>query len=179
MNDHFYYNIEDNNGIERFQSFCKLIENELERYRGNGLLRERIICYLGIFYMDVYDYYVKVRKKIPFRTSLRKEQLIYDFCSLVAENFKNHKNVGFYADKLNITTTYLSAIMNERCGISAKEFLSIYIVLEVKSLLRDSRLNIQEIAILTNFPSQSTLNRFFRQRTGMTLSQYRKHIFST
>lgn len=173
----FYYNIEDNNGIERFQSFCKLIENELERYRGNGLLRERIICYLGIFYMDVYDYYVKVRKKIPFRTSLRKEQLIYDFCSLVAENFKNHKNVGFYADKLNITTTYLSAIMNERCGISAKEFLSIYIVLEVKSLLRDSRLNIQEIAILTNFPSQSTLNRFFRQRTGMTLSQYRKYIF--
>ena len=172
-------NVSDNNGIERFQSFCKLIENELERYRGNGLLRERIICYLGIFYMDVYDYYVKVRKKIPFRTSLRKEQLIYDFCSLVAENFKNHKNVGFYADKLNITTTYLSAIMNERCGISAKEFLSIYIVLEVKSLLRDSRLNIQEIAILTNFPSQSTLNRFFRQRTGMTLSQYRKHIFST
>lgn len=79
----------------------------------------------------------------------------------MAENFKNHKNVGFYADKLNITTTYLSAIMNERCGISAKEFLSIYIVLEVKSLLRDSRLNIQEIAILTNFPSQSTLNRFF------------------
>ena len=64
--------------------------------------------------MDVYDYYVKVRKKIPFRTSLRKEQLIYDFCSLVAENFKNHKNVGFYADKLNITTTYLSAIMNEK-----------------------------------------------------------------
>ena len=55
--------------------------------------------------------------------------------------------------------------------------LSIYIVLEVKSLLRDSRLNIQEIAILTNFPSQSTLNRFFRQRTGMTLSQYRKYIF--
>ena len=142
-------------------------------------MRERIICYLGIFYMDVYDYYVKVRKKIPFRTSLRKEQLIYDFCSLVAENFKNHKNVGFYADNLNITTTYLSAIMNERCGFSAKEFLSIYIVLEVKSLLRDSRLNIQEIAILTNFPSQSTLNRFFRQRTGMTLSQYRKHIFST
>ena len=117
--------------------------------------------------MDVYDYYVKVRKKIPFRTSLRKEQLIYDFCSLVAENFKNHKNVGFYADKLNITTTYLSAIMNERCGISAKEFLSIYIVLEVKSLLRDSRLNIQEIAILTNFPSQSTLNRFFRDRKSV------------
>ena len=39
VKDHFYYNIEDNNGIERFQSFCKLIENELERYRGNGLLR--------------------------------------------------------------------------------------------------------------------------------------------
>lgn len=179
VKDHFYHNMEDNNGIDRFHLFCGLIGNELKRYRGNGLLRERIICYLGIFYMDVYDYYVKVRKRIPFRTSLRKEQLIYDFCNLVALNFKNHKNVGFYADKLSITTTYLSALMNERCGISAKEFLSMYIMLEIKSLLRDSRLNIQEIAILTNFSSQSTLNRFFRKRTGMTLSQYRKQIFPT
>ena len=39
-------------------------------------------------------------------------------------------------------------------------------MLEVKSLLRDSRLNIQEIAILTNFPSQSTLNRFFSSTDG-------------
>ena len=118
-----------------------------------------------------------VRKSL---SGLVWEKSNWSMISVVSwQNFKNHKNVGFYADKLNITTTYLSAIMNERCGISAKEFLSIYIVLEVKSLLRDSRLNIQEIAILTNFPSQSTLNRFFRQRTGMTLSQYRKHIFST
>ena len=65
-------------------------------------------------------------------------------------------------------------------GVAFQQGVFIYLYsVRGKSLLRDSRLNIQEIAILTNFPSQSTLNRFFRQRTGMTLSQYRKHIFST
>ncbi len=34
-------------------------------------------------------------------------------------------------------------------------------------------LNIQEIAIKTNFANQSSLGRFFRKHTGMSLSQYR------
>lgn len=50
VKDHFYYNIEDNNGIERFQSFCKLIENELERYRGNGLLRSGLYVTWGFLH---------------------------------------------------------------------------------------------------------------------------------
>ena len=33
--------------------------------------------------------------------------------------------------------------------------------------------NIQEIAIRTNFANQSSLGRFFRKHTGMSLSQYR------
>ena len=35
------------------------------------------------------------------------------------------------------------------------------------------KMNIQEIAIRTNFANQSSLGRFFRKHTGMSLSQYR------
>ena len=34
-------------------------------------------------------------------------------------------------------------------------------------------MNIQEIAVKTNFANQSSLGRFFRKHTGMSLSQYR------
>ena len=39
--------------------------------------------------------------------------------------------------------------------------------------LKNTSLNIQEIAIKTNFANQSSLGRFFRKHTGMSLSQYR------
>ena len=38
---------------------------------------------------------------------------------------------------------------------------------------KNTSLNIQEIAIKTNFANQSSLGRFFRKHTGMSLSQYR------
>ena len=47
------------------------------------------------------------------------------------------------------------------------------IILEIKALLKNTSLNIQEIAIRTNFANQSSLGRFFRKHTGMSLSQYR------
>jgi len=40
-------------------------------------------------------------------------------------------------------------------------------------LLKNSTMNIQQIAIKTNFANQSSLGRFFRKHTGMSLLEYR------
>ena len=177
MQDHFHYDLKLDDGIERFQIYLGLLKDRRKRSNTEELLREKIICLLSIIYMELYDYYLNVRKIQPFNTTLRKEQLVYDFCNLVSTHHSEHRDVKFYADRLNITTTYLTSIIKDKSGISAKQYLSTYIILEIKSLLRDSRLNIQQIAILANFPTQSALNRFFRQYTGMTLTMYRKNIY--
>lgn len=54
-----------------------------------------------------------------------------------------------------------------------KDWIVEYIVLEIKALLKNTNMNIQEIAVKTNFANQSSLGRFFRKHTGMSLSQYR------
>ena len=64
-------------------------------------------------------------------------------------------------------------VIKEVSGKSAKDWIVEYIVLEIKALLKNTNMNIQEIAVKTNFANKSSLGRFFRKHTGMSLSQYR------
>ena len=64
-------------------------------------------------------------------------------------------------------------VIKEVSGKSAKDWIVEYIVLEIKALLKNTNMNIQEIAVKTNFANQSSLGLFFRKHTGMSLSQYR------
>lgn len=84
--------------------------------------------------------------------------------------------MAFYADKLCITPQYLTRIIQEVNGLSARELLADHIVLEIKSLLRDANLEIKEIVRQTGFANQSSLSRFFRRYTGMSPTEYRRTI---
>ena len=66
-----------------------------------------------------------------------------------------------------------------QAGSNGKDWILEYIILEIKALLRDSSLNIQEIVVKTNFANQSSLGRFFRKHTGMSPSEYRKSMMET
>ena len=103
----------------------------------------------------------------------RKEELADQFFKLIMEHYKENREVAFYADKLFITSKYLSQIIKEVSGKTAKDWITEYIVLEIKALLKNSTMNIQQIAIKTNFANQSSLGRFFRKHTGMSLLEYR------
>lgn len=56
----------------------------------------------------------------------------------------------------------------------SKDWIVEYAILEIKAMLKNSTMNIQEISIKTNFANQSSLGRF-RKHTGMTLTEYRMH----
>ena len=39
------------------------------------------------------------------------------FMSLVAENFKTQRDIGFYADKICVTSKYLSTLLKQETGL--------------------------------------------------------------
>lgn len=61
-------------------------------------------------------------------------------------------------------------------GQGAREMIADYIVVEIKSLLRDANLEIKDIARQAGFATQSSLSRFFRQHTGMSPLEYRRTV---
>ena len=115
--------------------------------------RELIVHLLRYLYLELFNAYQKEATLTTDRKDIRKEELANKFFGLIMKHFKENKDVAFYADKLCITSKY--------------------VILEIKTLLKNTNMNIQEIAIRTNFANQSSLGRFFRKHTGMSLSQYR------
>lgn len=107
-------------------------------------------------------------------SSSRSKAILGNFVKLVSEHYTQHRNVGFYADKLCLTPKYLSKLIKIASGRSAPEWIDSYVILEAKNLLKYSEMTIKEIVYHLNFPNQSVFYKFFKARTGLTPSEYRK-----
>ncbi len=104
----------------------------------------------------------------------RGKQVFDNFIRLVSEHHMSERSVGFYASALCLTPKYLSKLVRKTSGRSAPEWIDAFVILEAKSMLRYSDMNVKEIVARLNFPDQSSFYKFFRARTGMTPRQYRK-----
>lgn len=104
----------------------------------------------------------------------RAEELYNEFMTLIYEHGMQHHDVAFYADKLCITTRYLAAVTSAVANESPKQTIASYLIQEIKILLTFSELTLQQISDRLNFPDQSHLGRFFKQRTGISPISYRK-----
>lgn len=170
MRTHYWYP-QSERDIPRIYNYLGMIKDKVtsqDIYR-----RELIIHLLRYLYLELFNAYQKESTLMTARRDTRKEELANKFFGLIMKHFKENKDVAFYADKLCITSKYLTMVIKETSGKSAKDWIVEYIILEIKALLKNTNLNIQEIAIKTNFANQSSLGRFFRKHTGMSLSQYR------
>ena len=96
------------------------------------------------------------------------------FEMLVDKMFLDTKSVGDYADKLNITPNYLTTTVKKLTGKSAKDVINDRLLVESKSLLKYSGLDIAEIAYRLNFQEPTHFTRFFRNLSGTTPNQFRK-----
>lgn len=106
-------------------------------------------------------------------TTSRQTELFHRFVSLVHEHCAHEREVTFYADRLCISTRYLSTIVRTIARTTAKEFIDRSVILEIKMLLKSSDLSVQEIAYRLHFPDQSYLGRFFKKHTGESPTEYR------
>lgn len=159
--------------IRRFLSFCDLLD-----YRAKYVLnypRESIMQLLRVYYWDLYVIYINDPGERKTRYTY-KEELAFQFAQLIVEEHSPNKDVTDYARKLNVSPKYLTNLVHSISGKSAHDWIVHYAILEIKSLLRESCMDIKSIAARTNFPDQATLSRFFRHYTGMTPSKYRESI---
>ncbi len=174
MRKNFRYHLSDTEA-QRFFHFCGLIDYRISEEK-TIFQHETILHLLRVFYWDLYVNYKKdPENQKSFRLS-HKESIAFKFSMLVIEHHKKYREVAFYADKLCISPKYLTMIMLEIKGQSARDCIAEYIILEMKAMLRNAELEIKDVVRETGFPNQSTLSSFFRRHTGMSPSEYRESI---
>ena len=104
----------------------------------------------------------------------RCEVIFEQFTRLLQEHHKRERNVGFYADQMNITPKYLSSVIKDISGKTAARWIDEYVILEAKTLLKYSGMSIQEIANALNFSTQSFFGKYFKQHTGYSPSRFKR-----
>lgn len=177
MRQHYYFKMEDVETLSFVDFFELLIRKAVDPE--NQYRRESVILLLRILFLDIYNHYKVNSLDSTATIDVHKKELTHKFFQLVMSNYKVNRSVTFYANSLCITPKYLTMVVKEVSGKSAKDWITEYMILELKGLLTNSTLNIQEIVEKTQFSNQSSLGRFFRRHTSLSPLQYRKKYLTT
>ena len=112
--------------------------------------------------------------KIPQKDKMdRKLYLYLSFILLMMNYFKTNREVSFYAEKLNISATYLSRIVKKLTGNTVMDFIDQMLLVEALYLLSETRESIQEVAEKLNFSDQAAFNKFIRRQINQSPSEFR------
>ena len=158
--------------VQYFQLIDNVINTDSE-YRNDSVsyLLTSIFYLIGGMLMKRLVAEAENDEKTP---STRHKRVFEMFIELVERYHNKERSVSFYADKLCISSKYLSQIIKNVSGYSAPDIINKYVILEAQHLLRHSGLSVKEIADQLNFPNQSFFYKYFKAHTGCTPNAYRQ-----
>ena len=117
------------------------------------------------------------RHEVASRHFTPRQQEIYNaFMQLVANHCNKQHDVLFYADRLNITSRYLSQVTMSICGKSSKQLVMEAVVTNASKLLSTTTFSMQEVAYRLGFSTQAQFARLFKQVKGVSPSDYRAGV---
>lgn len=115
---------------------------------------------------------------------VQKEPANQTTAALLTQKYKNALmehiydiyTVAGYAKLLGISQNYLNRCLLNTIGKSAHEVLNEMLLLEAKSLIKQTTMSISEIAYKVGKKDHSDFSRFFKLHVGVTPSEYRQKI---
>ena len=147
----------------------------IEQARKSYPMQEMTIrSLLTIFLAHLYSFR-KDENEIPHLPDSRQQDIFNRFLTLVSLYYMKNRTVQFYADKINITSKYLSCVVNSFTGCSASVVIDRYVVSRLKQVLYANNVNIKTISSQYNFPNQSFFGRYFKRVAGMSPYDYLKN----
>lgn len=107
------------------------------------------------------------------KASSRNDEIFYRFIRDVHDGFYQNRQIRYYAEKASLTPKYFSRIIFEVSGKKASDWINEYVILEAKTLLKNTSLTIQQISDKLNFSNQSHFSRYFKSHTSISPYAYR------
>lgn len=148
---------------------CRRIRLAEHRYK-NGEVRSLINAFL-LRMVGIMDSGTEVKET---ESSVRGEQLVEKFVWMVNEDCGRNRLVEYYADRLNITSKYLSTLVRNILGRTPTDVIKVVTMKEIERRLRYTDDSIKQISQAMNFPNTSFFGKYFKQHSGVTPNSYRK-----
>lgn len=96
----------------------------------------------------------------------------------INDHLEEDINLDMMADKLNITSGYLSSYFKEKTGLNFSDYLNDIRIRTAKDMLQNLDLRIQDVAARVGYQNVNSFIRMFKRQAGMTPGEYRKKYAS-
>ena len=100
-------------------------------------------------------------------------KLTSEFLKLVEANYREHRDLKFYSERMGLTPKYISTVIKASSERSAMEWIERYVTLDAIAQLTSTDRSIKYIAYDLNFPSLSFFGKYFTRVVGLSPSAYR------
>lgn len=146
----------------------KEIKEELVFPKSDSVHLIRSILYYSLISLN--RTYAKNNK---LGAAISLDNTAYQFRQLVEKHIYTHQRVDDYASKMNVSRITLNKAVKAQFNVTAKEFIKLRLLFEIKMKLLHSSKTIAEIAYDFHFSEANHLSRFFKQKTNQTPMTYR------
>lgn len=154
---------------EYYRLLCEKLKNPSSSYHSEIMqsilqaMMYEILSYLDGVVVSENDRFVR-QGEILFRR----------FVGLLAESKVKSRFVYYYADKLNVSTKYLSAVCKQVSGKTAGDIIDEFVMKDIIRLLKYSDKSIKEIALELDFPNISFFGKYVKAHLGVSPKAYRR-----
>ena len=137
-------------------------------------ISQLVLCQLKAFFIGFHEYLQRNPQYRPDEVkSYRVRELFNRFMMLLERDYKISRDVNYYAEKLNISSKYLTNIVSQVTGHTPKTIIDQYVILQLKMHLKRTTQSIKEMAWEFHFADVSFFCRYFKKHTGLTPQQIR------
>ena len=122
--------------------------------------------------IDYFEIHAHIYKETEQSTQTTK--VMSDFLAMLSRgDYREHRDIAYYADQLCVTPKYLSEVSKKSSGMAANFWINRFTILEISRLLRDKTISFTEITDMFNFSSTSYFSRYVQNNLGVSPSAYR------
>lgn len=129
---------------------------------------------ISIFFLETC--HMLAKDESGMKLHKRQDIITRKFFHQLSHHYKQRCTVEFYARQIGTTPKRLSHTVLENTGKSALEWIDQFSLMHAKRMLKTMDLSIQQIAYDLNFATPSHFTKFFKNKTGMTPSEFKKTL---
>ena len=149
---------------------AKITETDNPFRKGALLGYTQVLTYNSYKYLLTADTEAEKLKE----KSSRRQELYTQFIHEVQKSYTKERSISYYADVLCVTPKYLSQIVHQVSGRFAGDWITDFVILEAKALLKSRKYTIQQVADMLHFANQSFFGKYFKDKVGCSPSEYQK-----
>lgn len=134
---------------------------------GAPYFRERANALLAL-------YVCEIMRCNPPEAKVTENPYVKEMKEIITDHISRHITVEEIASRIHLYPTYCSELFHREMGMTISEYAVQERIEAAKELLGDSSLSVRDVAEQTGFCDRFYFSRVFRQKTGLSPTEYRQ-----